>query len=208
MSEPRDVQRTLMAPFCDGPIDRQGLLQRQDPLGWRGRSGARRSASRSGWLRVWRGLRPDVDVTESKVDFDQVTRRLTLLGGNRKEAAADELIEPLLELLGEHPEGLSGRQIGENLKTDYPQHKIRAVLKRAKSLGLTVQTPGRNRAIIHRLAPGASSASEVRQRTGEECVSASLDNAHTLTPAEEQDPSASVTHSGPEVPEEEAPAPR
>ena len=55
----------------------------------------------------------DVGQPESLLAFDPETRRLTLHGGNRKDAANERLSKPLLDLLRAHPDGMSGRQLDE-----------------------------------------------------------------------------------------------
>lgn len=124
----------------------------------------------------------DVDQSESKLAYEAATRRLSLAGGNRKEAAADEVIEPLLDLLAANPEGLSGRQIRTALEDDHADHKIRDAIKRAEKLGMTTQSAGARRSTIHKLSPSVSvgfSVSPVGNPTESECVSVSIGHTHT-----------------------------
>ncbi|MGI9083745.1 MAG: bifunctional DNA primase/polymerase [Aeromicrobium sp.] len=143
-----------------------------------------------GSARYFSAFGRDVDQPEGRLEFDPLTRRLRLIGGTRKESAGEEVIEPLLELLGEKPEGLSGRKVEEALMLDgYTKAAVRAALKAARDRGQTTQIPGKQNAIIHRLAPSAPSAPEVRQRTSEECASAPIGRAHTHS-LDESEPAA------------------
>jgi len=133
-----------------------------------------------GSARYFSAFGRDVDQPEGRLEFDPLTRRLSLIGGSRKESAGEEVIEPLLELLDDNTDGLSGRKVEEALMpAGYTKAAIRSALKAARERELTVQVPGKQNAIIHRLNPSAPSAPEVRQRTSEECASAPIGRAHT-----------------------------
>lgn len=154
----------------------------------------REDADDPGSPRYFSAFGRDVEVSESRLAYDVETRHLSLTGGSRKESAADELMEPLLELLEGNPEGMSGRQIEVALQgAGYRQADIRAAVKRASVLGRTFQSEGPRRSILHRISPSALSALPVRQRTEIECVSASYSATHTLTHSEDE-VSASATH--------------
>lgn len=142
----------------------------------------------------------DVDVPEARLHFDPVTRHLTIGTGNRKDAASDQVVEPLLDLLRQNPDGLSGRQIETALTTaGYTQASIRAAIKRAQNAGQTIQTPGPKRSILHFINPSASSALLVRQRTKGECVSAELvTHTHTHRSTDDE-PSPSATHNAHDI---------
>lgn len=163
----------------------------------------------------------DVDVTESRIDHDPLTRRLTLAGGSRKEARTDEAMPALMQLLSKH-DALSGREVERHLKEQgHPQKTIRAALLKAHQQGRTVTYQGPHRATMHSLnakygtsksvtTPGndkpnvspfavptasASSASPVRQRTENECVSASIEDAlHSVDTQRSESPNR-LTHS-------------
>lgn len=121
----------------------------------------------------------DVDVPEGLLTFDQEHRRLILSGGTRRETAADVVIPDILDYLQCSP-GASGRAI-EKAMTETHGHKqkdVRTALRRAVERGEVDTADGPRRAVLH-FAPdpervSASSASPVRQRARDECVSASL----------------------------------
>lgn len=68
----------------------------------------------------------DVDVAESALDYDPATRRLTLSGGSRKDAAGEGIRDAVVAYLRTNP-GSSGRQV--ELFSGSPQKKTRAALK-------------------------------------------------------------------------------
>jgi hypothetical protein len=116
----------------------------------------------------------DVDVPETALGYDEERRRLTIVGGNRKDAAGRELVPALLDLLGEQ-DGLSGRQITEQLEEAGPRNEIRAAIKLAIRDGSVTTSPGPRRATLHHLsAPVRRSAPLVRQNSGSECASAPI----------------------------------
>lgn len=145
----------------------------------------------------------DVDVTESRLEYDLATRHLTLAGGSRKEAKTDEVMPALVQLLSEH-DALSGREVEKRLtEQGYTQKAVRAALLKAHHQKRTVTYLGPHRATMHSLnakygtpesvttpandtpkvspfavpEASASSALPVRQRTQNECVSASIEDA-------------------------------
>lgn len=134
----------------------------------------------------------DVDIPETQLAFDPTTRRLTLAGGSRRDAAARSALFDVLAVLGGAEEPLSGRQVEEAMaESDHGQKAIRAALKLGVRLGSITATAGPKRSILHSKCVSATSASPVRQRTAEQCVSASIDDALALTL--DEDPSASGT---------------
>jgi 5S rRNA maturation endonuclease (ribonuclease M5) len=111
----------------------------------------------------------DVDQIESQLEFDPLSRSLILLGGSRKDAAADRLIEPLLNLLRANRDGLSQRQVETGMReAGYGRNEIRDVLARAKAVGATLTQIGPRNSIVHFVNPSAPvrhSAPPVRRRT-------------------------------------------
>lgn len=155
----------------------------------------REDADDPGSTRYFSAFGRDVEVSESRISFDPATRHLSLEGGSRKESAAAELMEPLLELLEANPDGMSGRQI-ETAMCDIGGNKfaqVRAAIKRASKLGFTTQHDGPKRAIIHRITPSATSATQVQQRTSDECNSASISTVHSHTRSDHSSATASHT---------------
>jgi len=127
----------------------------------------------------------DVDLPESLLAFDLSTRVLTLVGGNRTETAADELIPDVLAWLTDNPAS-SGRSIEVALLDDDAgrgRQKVRTALSRSVQSGRVVRVPGPKNAQLHSVAlseqsraseVSAPSAPAVRPRTESECASAPI----------------------------------
>jgi hypothetical protein len=124
----------------------------------------------------------DVDYPETLLGYDPSTRRLSAIGGSRRDAEVDQVLGPVLDLLAEADEALSGRAIEKVLvEAGHPQKKVRDALKRGIKQGAILFESGPNGAHLHYLNPSVRhSALAVRQRGQSECVSASIDaHAHT-----------------------------
>lgn len=98
----------------------------------------------------------DVDVAETALEYDSLTRHLTLAGGSRVDAAARAVLADLVELLIDNP-GLSGRSIEDCLMgTGMPRSTARAAINIAVDEGHVITVPGPRRAVLHH--PNPSSA--------------------------------------------------
>jgi hypothetical protein len=134
----------------------------------------------------------DVYQAESLLEYNSETRRLALIGGNRKDASNTRLLEPLLEILRGSDEGMSGRQLDDAMvDAGHGRNAARDARKYAVKNGHVVTTPGRARAVIHTLpsesAPVRHSApigvAHHASESGEECASAPITGALTHTTA-------------------------
>lgn len=72
----------------------------------------------------------DVEISESRLVYDPSSRRLSIGGGSRKDAAARAALEDIVKLLGKD-DGLSGKKIEETLldTTEHKRMPIRSGLK-------------------------------------------------------------------------------
>lgn len=123
----------------------------------------------------------DVDLSESALEYNALTRRLTLVGGNRADAKGRQWVPAVLELVAAEP-GLSGRQLEDRLsELEATQEATRAALRLAIKLAVRegqVRTEqGERNATLHYplgqpSAPVRRSAPPVRQRAADECASA------------------------------------
>jgi hypothetical protein len=150
----------------------------------------------------------DVYQAESLLEYNSETRRLALIGGNRKDASNTRLLEPLLEILRSSEDGMSGRQLDDAMMdAGHGRNASRDVRQYAVKKGHVVTEPGKGRAVIHKLPPESapvrhSAPAGVAHHTGEsgeECASAPIDGALTLTtPAPDSDPEIAPVHAHPE----------
>lgn len=93
----------------------------------------------------------DVEVPETALDYEPLTRHLTIAGGNRKDAAAIRLIPDVLDILSDQP-GLSGRAIESILsEVGVPQKMGREAVRRAIDDGYVHALPGHRGARNHHL---------------------------------------------------------
>jgi hypothetical protein len=82
--------------------------------------------------RYFKAYGRDVDVPENALDFDPVTRHITLAGTSvsRRDARADAEVARIVALLAAEPGLLSG-EIEDRLKGQVPEKVTRAAIKRA-----------------------------------------------------------------------------
>jgi hypothetical protein len=137
----------------------------------------------------------DVYQAESLLEFNSETRRLALVGGNRKDASSTRLLEPLLEILRGSEDGMSGRQLDDAMvDAGHGRNASRDARQYAVKNGQVVTEPGKARAVIHKVNPDLGESAPVRHsapvgvahhasESGEECASAPIDGARTLTTA-------------------------
>ncbi len=99
----------------------------------------------------------DVDRRESELQYDPTTRRLTVAGGSRREAAARAVLPDVLAVLAPRGTELSGRQIKTALsESGHPRELVAAAIRLGISSGAISTGFGPRRAIIHRLGAGVN----------------------------------------------------
>ena len=123
----------------------------------------------------------DVDVAEQRLEL--TGRRLTIVGGSRKQATAEAALSDVLDLLEAEPRQ-SGRAIEKLLEhTDHSRDAIRAALKLGVRDGTIEVEDGRRNSKLHSSARVRGSAPPVRGRTSDECASAPIGGALAHSPA-------------------------
>jgi hypothetical protein len=112
----------------------------------------------------------DVDVPESELGYESLTRRLTIAGGSRRDAAHRDALEAVLSVLDDAGEAQSGRAIEAALEdAEQPRAAIREALRMGVRTGVLVVTTGQRRARLYRRgATPVSQCATVRR----ECASA------------------------------------
>ncbi len=144
----------------------------------------------SGARRFFAAYGRDVDHPEGLLDYDHMTRRLTLAGGTRRDARADADIPQILAYLGENP-GATQRGVEVALGDLLGGPKAaRATLKRAVAADLVDVAEGPRRSHLHFLktpsAPSApTSAPAHPAQSRDECASAPLGGARRTHSADE-----------------------
>ncbi|MDQ3347583.1 MAG: AAA family ATPase [Acidobacteriota bacterium] len=97
----------------------------------------------------------DVEIPESQLDFDPLTRRLTIAGGSRRDAKSAEVLADIMTVLQESSGPMSGRAIKAALKdSDHGRDTIDTALKLgARGDDLIVQSGPHNSKLY---LPGSS----------------------------------------------------
>jgi AAA domain len=90
----------------------------------------------------------DVDIPESRLDYDPGNRWLALAGGSRTDTRITAARAALAELLALQP-GLSGRAIEDALGEELGRNTIRAAVKAAVKDGEVITKPGSKGAQLH-----------------------------------------------------------
>jgi len=90
----------------------------------------------------------DVDVPESRLDYDPECRWLALAGGSRAEARTAAARAALVKLLTAEP-GLGVRAIEDTLSADHGRNVVRAAMRAAVKDGEVITKPGPKGALLH-----------------------------------------------------------
>jgi hypothetical protein len=128
----------------------------------------------------------DVDIPESRLEYDPLSRRLTIAGGSRQDAKVEAALDAVCRVLADASERLSGRAIKTSLaESGHPRDTIDAALR----LGVTTRA-------LH-VEPGANNAklySRVRVSGGNRPVSG---GHRSECPAASKEPDAGTHMQGP-----------
>lgn len=99
----------------------------------------------------------DVNVPESRLAFDPVTRHLSLAGGSRADAKTEAALQWVIQLLAEVGDALSANAIEQARPTGlHTQKSVRLALAAAVERQLVVKESGERNAQIHRIASPCS----------------------------------------------------
>jgi hypothetical protein len=123
----------------------------------------------------------DVDVSESRLDYDPLTRHLTLVGGNRRDQGLDEAVEAVLAYLADNP-GVTKTNLEDAVvDTGAVRSVARQAIKVAVGNGDVVVEDGPRRSKLHSLNPVRRSAPSSPPAQSSECASAPIGGAlHSL----------------------------
>lgn len=126
----------------------------------------------------------DVDVPETALAYDQSTRRLTVAGGSRRDAAARDALGKILAVLDASTAPLSLRAIEATAK-GVPRGVVRQTVKYGIGTGAISTALGPRNACLHRRSPTSPASAPVRRsapdtpwRGEDECASAVVRRTH------------------------------
>ncbi len=126
--------------------------------------------------RFFKAYGRDVNVPEGLLKHDEGTRRMTMVGGGRRQTAAESLVPDVLDYLDGRP-GASQRSIEGGLKS-HKRADVRAAIKEAARRKLIHTEEGSRNSTLHWVDdPDAPTAPGVRRRTTDECASAPIEGA-------------------------------
>jgi hypothetical protein len=94
----------------------------------------------------------DVDQPESRLEYDPLLRRLTIVGGSRHDARLDAVLDAVVDVLA-NAEPLSGRRIKDALEdSEYGKNTIDAALKAGINNGRLSAEPGPRNSRLYRVS--------------------------------------------------------
>jgi AAA domain len=126
----------------------------------------------------------DVRVRESRLSYDETTRRLTIAGGTRRESKGDEAWPDVREFIQNHP-NCSANRIEKDLAGTYGKEAIRAAINAAEKRGdVHIERTGKGLANLHRLSERVviEEATEPIQPAIEEATSPTSPDLATANP--------------------------
>ena len=129
----------------------------------------------------------DVDIPESLLTYNPVTRHLTLAGGNRRDAAGRDALAAVVALLSDG-EARSGRQIKTALEdSEYPRDAIDQALHMGVRDGVLVKRDGpRNSKLYRSVSECPAVSGECPADSRVECPAAYIEpDTRTLTAGRE-----------------------
>lgn len=102
----------------------------------------------------------DVDVHDSRLDYDPTTRRLSISGQSRRMAAIDLACQAVIDVLtAGSPDGMTQNEIEDALKTSgIPRKDVRTAIYELQKRQITICVPGRYNAKKHILLPTLASS--------------------------------------------------
>lgn len=78
----------------------------------------------------------DIDVREQALDYDPATRRLSVAGGSRKDAASQGVVDAILGLLADVGRPMNGQEIKRHFEGEHGRNTIDEALKAGKTSGV------------------------------------------------------------------------
>jgi len=118
-----------------------------------------------------------VDMSETRLGYDPVRRRLSVAGGSRRDGRLDAALGAVVDALSATTAPLSGRAIKSSLTdSEYPRDVLDAALRHGLRTGCLIVEDGPRRARNYRLSDRVSgSVRPVSPDTISECPAASIE---------------------------------
>jgi hypothetical protein len=139
----------------------------------------------------------DVDVPESQLLYDPVTRRLTIEDGSRRDAVARDALDDVIAFLGHATEPQTGRAVKKGLEdTEHARQALEAALKLGAKTGKIKAESGPRNSRLYSSVPVSRTVPSVSQDSSVQCPSPYRDGTlgHSLidSPVSQDDYSPEV----------------
>jgi hypothetical protein len=133
--------------------------------------------------RFFKAYGRDVDVPEGQLVWDATTRRLTLAGGSRKDAAVAAVLADIKAALTEAGEPLSGRAIKKQLEETHGHKAVDEALHHGRETGDLAVVPGPRNAKLYRVSQCPRVSPDCPRDSVSECPPAYIagDTGHSQT---------------------------
>lgn len=211
LDESRDAGRFLVAfdaLLREAGVDEAALVHHMGHTGERSRGDSRLRDWPDVEWRVVRQTRPheepdpsaprffsaygrDVDVPESALTYDPLTRRLTLGSGSRRDVTARDALPAVLDVLEQATEPLTQNAVEAALRgSDHGRPAIRKALRLGRDEGLIHVRPGPRNASLHSLR---TTTQHRARRTQSDCATAPIGGA---VQSEDEEPTTTTAQGG------------
>ncbi len=137
-----------------------------------------RKTEDAGSPRFFRAFGRDVDVAEGQLTWDADTRRLTLIGGSRKDAQVDKVLADVLDVLDRQSQPMSGRAIKTALADAHARDVIDDALRSGRTTGALQSEPGRQGAILYRKGQASGVSGECPTDGVSKCPVSFIETGH------------------------------
>ena len=127
----------------------------------------------------------DVDVRESQLLYDAVTRRLTIAAGSRQDAKSAAVLAAIVALLKDRSEPMTGRGIKKALEDDHAKQAVDVALHLGTQNGTLTTRQGAKNARLYSVSQCPEASQECPKDTAElsvsQCPGAFIRPGHTDT---------------------------
>lgn len=107
----------------------------------------------------------DVDVAEVELGYDAFTRRLTVVGGSRRDSRIEDAITHVVSFVNVATEPPSRNEILRGLKeSGHSQDVLKAAIRQAVDVGKLSTETGKRGALLHRVVPQAAAAGSTQSK--------------------------------------------
>lgn len=127
-----------------------------------------RQSDDPGSARFFSAYGRDVDVPETRLDYDRLTRRLTVAGGSRADGALNGALAAVIDALRAAGAPLTGRRLKTALRdAEHGRNEIDAALKYGVRVGALTMAAGQGNSHLYSVGLSVPLASEIQGVSGD-----------------------------------------